>query len=377
MAGSASGVALELRENRLIFGHLAPCWFGSLPSNSQLRCARMSLRVSIGLGLSAVLFLAIGLSTVACRGRGKQPTKPQASTLSAPPQPTVVASDAGVQSNCPPFNRGKKSGQVESSDLTEASDLVVSSRNPGVLWSHNDSGGKPRLFAMSLQGRDLGTYHLEPAALEDWEDMTAGPGPIPGASYLYVGDIGANNHERRTISVYRVEEPKVEVDQKAKRRKLDGVTRLDFRYPDSLSRDAETLMMDPDTGDLYIVTKPRHGAPVLYRRRAPFDERKLMALEQVLTLTSIGGGPYMPTLVTAGDIARDGSMILIRTYVHAYLWPRRPNESIETAMQRPPCGVPLHSESQGESIAFALDGRGYYTVSEGNHPVIYFFERGE
>jgi hypothetical protein len=337
----------------------------------------MLRRFGSNLGLSAVLFFAVSFSPIACRGRSKQPSDHRTASAGLTARAASDPPDAGASSNCPAFNRGKKHGQIENNDLTEASDLVVSSKNPGVLWSHDDSGGKARIFAMTLQGRDLGTYHLEGASLEDWEDMTAGPGPVPGKSYLYIGDIGANNQVRSKISVYRVEEPKVELDQKPKRRKLEGVARFDFTYPDVGSRDAESLMMDPETGDLYIVTKPRHGSPVLYRRKAPLDERKTMTLEEVATLSAIGGGAFMPTLVTSGDIARDGSMIAIRTYIHAYLWPRQKNESIGAAMQRPPCPIPLHSEAQGESLAFTPDAKGYFTVSEGNHPVIYFFERSE
>lgn len=310
----------------------------------------------------------------ACRSNtsdhGPTPKSSTQISVSTPADPTLV------QANCPSFFRGKKSGPTENDELTEASDLALSVKNPGVMWSHNDSGGKARVFALTTSGRDLGTYQLEGAELQDWEDMALGPGPDPETSYLYLGDIGANNKDRKFISVYRVREPKVSLDQKVKRRKLEDAARFDFIYPDRHSHDAEALMIDQQSGDLYFVTKPRRGAPVVYRSRAPLDNRKITVLEEVTTLNSIGG-PFSPTLVTSGDISRDGSMVLLRTYVNAYLWPRRPNEPIDAALTRPPCNVPLHSESQGESIAFAPDGKGYYTVSEGNHPILYFYAREE
>ena len=37
--------------------------------------------------------------------------------------------------------------------------------------------------------------------------------------------------------------------------------------------------------------------------------------------------------------------------------------------------MPLRSEPAGEAIGFAADGSGYFTVSEGNYPPIYYFER--
>lgn len=332
----------------------------------------MALRHSPTRRLALCAFFWLSTFPVACQSKpaSKGPSPRPTTTAAVPTKPKPKAS------HCPTFNRGKKQGQVENDELTEASDLALSTKNPGVIWSHNDSGGKARIFALSTSGRDLGSYHLEGANLEDWEDMAIGPGPVAGKSYLYLGDIGANNKERKHISVYRVEEPKVALDQKVKKRKIGKVTRFEFVYPDGISRDAESLMIDAQTGDLYFVTKPRRGAPVVYRSKAPLDSKNRTKLEPVATLTSIGG-PMMPTLVTSGDIARDGSMILLRTYVHAYLWPRRPKESIDQTLTRPPCSVPLHSESQGESIAFAPDGKGYYTVSEGRHPTLYFYVRDE
>lgn len=39
-------------------------------------------------------------------------------------------------------------GVVECNDIKEASGIVASRVNPGVLWVHNDSGDKARTFAM-------------------------------------------------------------------------------------------------------------------------------------------------------------------------------------------------------------------------------------
>jgi hypothetical protein len=315
----------------------------------------------------------------ACRGPSKQATEQRerdhASALPPTASAGILTSDGVASVDCPKFADGQTRGALENAELTEASDLVPSTKNPGVLWSHNDSGAKARLFALTIDGRDLGSYHLERAALEDWEDMAIGPGPVAGKSYLYVGDIGANNRARKQISVYRVEEPVVELGQKPKKRRLEAVERFNFVYPDLASRDAESLMIDPREGDLYLVTKPHHGVPVVYRMKAPLDSGKTRTLEQVVALSTLGGGPLLPTLVTSGDISPDGSMILLRTYIHAYLWQRRDGEGVAAALQRPPCGVPLPVEPQGEAIAFAADGKGYYTVSEGRHALIHFFGR--
>jgi hypothetical protein len=243
------------------------------------------------------------------------------------------------------------------------------------LWSHNDSGNEPFLFAFTASGADLGTYTLEGAQLVDWEDLAIGPGPEGEKSYLYVADTGANDGQRDYVSVYRVEEPFVSTIQVPLRRKLSNTARFDFVYPRGVSYDAEALMLDPKTNDLYIVTKPRNGFPLLFRARAPLTENVRSPLEPVAILSAIRGDLLLPPFVTSADISRDGRFILIRTYLNAYLWQRALDAPFVNSFEHPPCNVPLQLERQGEAIAFSIDASGYYTLSEGPHPAIHFFER--
>ncbi len=327
-----------------------------------------------------VIFSFLLTSPCACRGRSPEPAESRTAQKSSAAS-AAAAGDSTPKSEpleCPKFHDGKKQFQVDNEDLEEASDIAASAKNPGVFWSHNDSGGKARIFAFAKDGRDLGTYHIEGAELEDWEDMAIGPGPVAGTRYLYIGDIGANNKVRQQVTVYRIEEPDVTLEQKPKKRKLERFKRFNFVFPDQKSRDCESLMVDPRTGDVYLVTKPRHGAPVVYRSKAPLDAKRTATLEEVSTLTAISGlGSTSGTLVTSGDISADGSMILLRTYERAYLWQRQQGETVDAAFSHPPCQVPLEKEAQGESIAFAPDGKGYYSVSEGRHPKVYFYARKE
>ena len=48
------------------------------------------------------------------------------------------------------------SGSLEESALTEASGIVASPGNPGVLWVHNDSGNVPAIYALAEDGRAIG-----------------------------------------------------------------------------------------------------------------------------------------------------------------------------------------------------------------------------
>ena len=117
-----------------------------------------------------------------------------------------------ASADCPKFLGGHKVGTVQSALIGEASGLAASRKNPGVLWTHNDDG-PACVYAIAPDGKHLGVYNLEGAKMRDWEDIAIGPGPQANVDYLYVGAIGDNNSKRKSIIIYRVPEPKVDVNQ--------------------------------------------------------------------------------------------------------------------------------------------------------------------
>src|SRR5207245_3442426 len=62
--------------------------------------------------------------------------------------------------------------------LVESSGVAVSHAYPGVLWTHNDSGDGPYLYATDLRGTDRGALLVPGAQAIDWEDIALGPCPI-------------------------------------------------------------------------------------------------------------------------------------------------------------------------------------------------------
>src|SRR5881394_1013410 len=63
----------------------------------------------------------------------------------------------------PAFGSGVAVGRVTDGSVTEASGLAASRRNPGVLWTHNDAGSTPRLFALSTNGTLLRSFRVSRA----------------------------------------------------------------------------------------------------------------------------------------------------------------------------------------------------------------------
>jgi len=238
---------------------------------------------------------------------------------------------------------------------------------------HNDSGDTSRFFAITPQGKIKSVIYFkgdpkEKQGVADCEDIAVGPGPVKGRSYVYMGDIGDNDSWRRYITVYRIEEQKSWIGK-------DSVIQANavaahFRYPDG-PHDAETLMIDPVEKLLYIVSK-RSDSVTVYTSSLNFKPNDTITLTKRCKLYFSGFRPFK--WITAGDISRDGQQILLKDYVKVYYWKRNVNEPIWKTMQRKPEALPYQQEKQGEAIGFTLDGKGYYTTSEGVFAPIYYYD---
>lgn len=272
---------------------------------------------------------------------------------------------------CPSFEEGVKTGAVSFAGVTEASGVVESRKNPGVLWVNNDSGDGPELYALGKDGKHLGVFTLQGATAVDWEDIAVGPGPSAGESYLYVGDIGDNAAARPNVVVYRVAEPDVSPAGPATNVTLSGVEKFTLTYPDG-ARNSESLLVDPKSSEVFVLTKASSGVSPLFRAPVPLAGGALTEVASVTFGTStLPGSP----LTTAADVSPSGDAIVVRTYSSAFLWRRSPGQSVAQALGGEPCVVPVAAEPQGEAIGFAADGSGYFTVSEGSNPPLWFFAK--
>jgi len=271
---------------------------------------------------------------------------------------------------CTSFQSGVAWGTVSFNALSEASGIVASRRNYPVLWSHND-GSSENVYAMTTNGIRLATYDMT-ENVDDVEDIAVGPGPINGVSYLYVGDIGGNvgtNILRPDVTIVRMPEPVVDLAwaTNARSRDFDDVDTFTLVYPDG-SYDSETLLVDPLTADVFVVTK--NGGTRLYRANLnSATNNQTIMLEFIRTL------PFDQP--SAGDISPDGTQIILRREDTAMIWQRCDGEPINNAFSRAGVTAPVigpPTEPNGEGIGFLADGTGYVTIGETNNPVLYFFQ---
>jgi hypothetical protein len=220
---------------------------------------------------------------------------------------------------------------VESSGLVALDDPLGDS-----LVTTNDSGDTGRLFTVDLgTGRTTRVTHWS-ADPEDVEALApAGDGTV------WVGDIGDNRADRETVSVTQVNVVGVE----------PRYPTFELRYPGG-PRDAESLLADPATGRLYVVSKGVLGG-ALYAAPEELSHQHPNLLEEV--------GPVLG-IATDAAFFPDGRHLIVRSYTEAavYSWPEL------TEVGR--FGLP--DQQQGEGIAVAADGT-IYASSEGLHaPVL-------
>ena len=230
----------------------------------------------------------------------------------------------------------------------------------------------------SSTGSLLGTFTLDGVDGTDIEDMAIGPGPIANQDYLYLADTGDNDKVRPAIYIHRFPEPTVNATGTPVAATLSQGNSFVLNYPNSERYNSETLMVDPRTGDAIIITKDQGfeaNEPVIFRMPSTTPVGTLTTLTRDGSLPL--GSSVLPTsdpFATSGDIAFDGSRVILRTLSSAFVWERSGEESVAAAMKRAACPVPVAVETQGEAIAF--DGNGdYLTVSEGLGATLYRYSR--
>jgi hypothetical protein len=261
---------------------------------------------------------------------------------------SLIAVVDGAGQDCPAYLPGAQVGVVADNALIEISGVAASRQSPGVLWVHNDSGDSARVFAINTQGTLLGVYNLAGALALDCEDIAIGPGPVPGQDYLYISDTGDNNRVRQSITVYRVAEPAVAPDQSPVEEDLGGVDALPMVYPGTIF-DCETLLVDPMTTNIYLVTRDRGdvngGVSFVFRNPFPQVADDTVILEPITSIST-------PDEIKGGDISPAGDRILLRPAaanqpVDALLWIWEDGMGIADVFAQTPCGVPAVGEPQG------------------------------
>ena len=276
------------------------------------------------------------------------------------------AEPANSQTN-PSYTVPRKLADLKDPAIKESSGIVASRSNPGVYWTHNDSGDGPFLYAFDVRGARRGVWRVAGAKARDWEAITSGPGPDRANNYLYIGDIGDNSGRRDELAIYRIPEPLVVATKtastKSKPANTENAEVIRLRYPNE-KHNAEALLIHPRSGDLYIVTKETFGSAHVYKATAPFKNGDNVTLKYIdqLSVPSVLGA-----IVTDGAISPDGTRLVVCDYLRGYeLVLESAAKDFDSIWKQPMTAVTLGGRKQGEAITYRLDGRALLVTSEGS-----------
>ncbi|MGY0068106.1 WD40 repeat domain-containing protein [Streptomyces sp. QTS137] len=238
---------------------------------------------------------------------------------------------------------GNESFTIQDPRITESSGLAASRLHPGVYWTHNDSDDGAHLYAVdSATGETVARITFTGVGSpRDVEAVSIGPD-----NRIFVGDIGDNlGGTWPHVWIYELPEPKELRDQTVR------ATQYVVTYSDG-ARDAESLVVHPKTGRVYIVDKKEEGGH-LYEGPAE--------------LSASGGNVFRPVApvdlwATDAAFSPDGRELAVRSYFGGiqYAWDDATDGKIE---RRGRLSVPL--AGQGESVSYSADGSRLMYGSEG------------
>ncbi|TWH01985.1 hypothetical protein L615_001400000480 [Nocardioides sp. J9] len=205
-------------------------------------------------------------------------------------------------------------------EVVESSGLVL---QDGLAVTVNDSGDSNRVFTIDpATGETVGVTRWQGEATDIEALAPAGDG------HVWVGDIGDNLAARRTVTVTKVPVGRGDREVRAPSYRL--------AY-DGGPRDAETLLTEPGTGRIYVVSKGVFGR--VYAAPEELSEDRVNELEPVDEVLGIA---------TDGAFFPDGRHVIIRNYTQAavYTWPALDRVAL----------LDLPSQQQGEGLAVTADG---------------------
>ncbi|WP_275936506.1 cell wall anchor protein [Chondromyces apiculatus] len=257
-------------------------------------------------------------------------------------------------------------GTVASTAIVEPSGIAASRVTPGVMYVHNED--TTAVVAISTtSAATLGSFNVSNVTPADWEDVATGP--CPAGQCIFMGDIGRSSANfptpPSTFAVYRIPEPNIGAGQTSGNLTADA---FPFQYPDS-PKDAESIMVHPTTGDIYIITKSGTGLSKVYKFPTPLPTPGTMS-----TLIFVSN-LQLPTTTdpnvsyaTSAAIHPCANRFLLRTYRRVYEFRAAAGAAFETAFAATPVTLTDTVEGQGEAIEYQSNGAGYFTMSESPSP---------
>jgi hypothetical protein len=266
------------------------------------------------------------------------------------------ATEGLITKTAPPqrFGEAVSVGNLANPRINEASGMASSHIYPTVLWVINDGGDDAMLYAVGIDGADLGTFRIDGASNYDWEALASFQ--LQDTAYLLIADVGDNWEQRETSSLYVVEEPSITKSGLSDDRPVSIAWRIRFTYEDG-PRDCEAVAVDATHQRVLLLSK-RSLLPVLYELPLQPVEADAIAVAQRVTTVPHFNWP------TAMDLSPDGLAAVVLTYRNVHLYFRRPDEDWSIAFKKQPQRMDFTQLNQQEAACFGFHGKSIYVTSE-------------
>jgi hypothetical protein len=275
-------------------------------------------------------------------------------------------------------------------ELEENSGVTSSTRQPGIIFTINDSGNDPLLFAFDSGGADRGVWRVTGARNVDWEAISVGPcGPRPADAAavpspsapdacLYLGDVGDNDAQRPTRVIYRVSEPTAERAGYVGTVTAEALT---YRYPDR-PHDVEAMYIAPN-GSTFLITKRRLTAPdrrlrpslVFELEASAWGNGAAPAVAERVDSLSIVPGSAPRRQVTDAALSPDGRLLAVRTYTQLFVFATDSVTGRVAGAIRPSvCNLASLGRLPGEGVAWSGRSGKLLLTSEGRRSPMFMVE---
>ena len=233
-------------------------------------------------------------------------------------------------------------------EINESSGIAISRNNPGIFWTHNDSGNDPiiyginpgfgivaRIRLLDVEGRDLEDIAVAPCSIE-----------VPTKYCIFVADIGDNWFARGTKEldfpkIYIIEEPTLGTFSKQINIGINPKL-LRVAYEDNKPYNAEGFAVTENL-DLLIITKgdTREDTAKLYRLPYEtwidnYDTKEPIYLNFEDNLIRVSSRFQRVTAATYLD-----GILAIKTPLHIYFYKASElKNNIDWVEYRPACFFP-------------------------------------
>ncbi len=316
--------------------------------------------------ISALVAIAASAALAGC-GTTATPTTSAPGAGQAPRDPGSAQTASGWASPV-------VAGLIETDEIKESSGLSASECQD-VLWTHNDSGNDALIYAMSTEGGHLGTWRVGGVQNVDWESVATYKDPS-GRCFLLLGDIGDNDEARSELVIHRIPEPTASpttaASDSASPLATEPVQSMTYTYPNG-SNNAETLLVHPWTGDIYVVTKKETGPAGVFKMKPAFGTGVAVTSEKVADVAV----PSQPEgRLTGGSISPDGRRVMLCDLEGGYelVLPEGVDDP-DAVWAQQASTVDLGDRKQGEGVSYGRDGLSLYASSEKKNSPLYVIRR--